>query len=166
MIESCDLQTMNPSVSEAPALGQDKMLGGARTARPAFSGRTFRELQEGNSIPSFEYAIQGMMCLGEVSMVVAEPKLGKTWLGVQVAVCAAKGLKFLGRKVRKKPAVLSYAPLFVRCDYQIHVTSPNDSPAWLPARSRACGRDMSKTYRHCTSCIYWIRLCDLQVSPI
>ena len=70
-----------------------------------FSGRTYSELQNASDIAAFDYAVKGMFAMGEVTMVVADAKLGKTWLGFQLAVCASKGLPFLKRNVRQMRVV-------------------------------------------------------------
>lgn len=93
-----NLQQEYPQTMQASENTTQKEKGGARIG---FTGRTYSDLRDDLTLPSFEYAVDGMFCLGEVSMIVAEAKMGKTWLGVQLAVCAARGLPFLDRKVRQ-----------------------------------------------------------------
>lgn len=72
-----------------------------RAPKVCFSGRTYQELQTASDIQAFDFAVKGMFAMGEVTMVVADAKLGKTWLGFQLAVCASKGFRFLDQEVRQ-----------------------------------------------------------------
>lgn len=60
---------------------------------------TLSELQESTSGASRrEYVIENLLRRGEVMNVIAAPKVGKSWLVYNLAVCAATGKEFLGYK--------------------------------------------------------------------
>lgn len=56
----------------------------------------------------FEWLVGGLIADGTVTMVAAEPRIGKTTLLVQMALCLAMGREFLGMRVPK-----AVKPLYV-----------------------------------------------------
>lgn len=51
-----------------------------------------------------EYAVDGLIAPG-LTLLAAPPKIGKSYLVLQMCLCVAAGLPFLGRETRKMPVV-------------------------------------------------------------
>jgi len=101
-----------------PPLPESEVEGIARKAAAQPDRRDFRpaELHENFSEPvstllgepdtPIEWLVEPLFATENGGFIGAEPKVGKSWLGLELARCLASGAKFLGFSVPKKRRVL------------------------------------------------------------
>lgn len=65
---------------------------------PQQTSRRYWSVDEflGRSVPQAQWAVQDLLLRDTVQMVVGHPKLGKTWIVLDLAISIASGTKFLG----------------------------------------------------------------------
>jgi len=89
--EDYDLDALRMLVDRKPSLGQSRFKVLDLTAEP----------------PPVKWLVEGMICHGDIHLLIGEPGIGKSWLTMALALAVAgDGSSFLGRNVTEHGRVL------------------------------------------------------------
>jgi hypothetical protein len=69
--------------------------------------KTLKQIQQQiAAAPPREWVVDGLLLPGSISAILAAPKVGKSVLARQLALCVATGQPFLGRETKRQPVLL------------------------------------------------------------
>ncbi len=80
------------------------------TVAPPPVGRPYglMTLMEAANLPPRDWLIDGLLARNAVGFFGGAPKVGKSWLALELALCVALGVPFLGHEVSRKGRVLYF----------------------------------------------------------
>jgi hypothetical protein len=103
----------------------ERELPAARPPKQASENRaiTFETIKQVQERPPIDYLIHGLLSSGAITMILAEPKAGKSTFAAQLCVAAALGESFLGLPAPSDPLrVVILTPETDARDYEIDLS--------------------------------------------